>query len=166
MPKCRGRRRAVGTRAPILARGETESALITGPRARPVCLWGGLKIVDDVTREPSRHSLHVDLRSSGGPRADRSDQPSWQARHDRFGPPGRISPRRDTCLVEELSCRVTLHRAGKADAEWLRREVQQPGDELLNEPMLRARPRRCVIANWRQDFNTAHRISRPDTRPS
>lgn len=60
--------------------------------------------------------------------------------HVRFGPRHRVHLERDPCLVEGSLRRVALHRARKADAERLHRELQQQNARCTPE----REPRRLV----------------------
>ena len=159
--KRRARRRAVGTRAPILV------------EARPNARWSldfvhdqfacgrrfrVLNIVDDVTRECL---AAIPDTSISGRRVARelteSDQPSRQAGHDRFGPRHRVHLERHPCMVEGSSRRVALHRAGKADAKWLCRELQRPDARRAPERELVLRPGSRPQRHRRMEAGLQHR---------
>jgi putative transposase len=85
--KRRGRRKAVGSRAPILVEAKPNARwsldfvhdqLACGRRFRI------LNIVDDVTRECLAAIPDTDLRHTRYPRAQRSHREAWQAADDRF----------------------------------------------------------------------------------
>ena len=121
--KRRARRRAVGTRAPILVEARPNARwsldfvhdqFASGRRFRI------LNIVDDVTRECLAAIPDPSIPGrAGGPRTDGVDRSPRQARHDRLGQRHRVHLQRDADLVGGPPDRLALHRPGKADAERL-----------------------------------------------
>ncbi len=125
--KRRARRKAVGTRAPILV------------EARPNARWSldfvhdqfangrRFRIVDDVTKECLSAIPETSISGAArGPRTDGNRPAMRQARNDRVRPWHRIHLQRHARLVQGRSHRLALHRTEKADAERLRREFQWP----------------------------------------
>jgi putative transposase len=122
MRKRRARRRAVGTRAPILV------------EARPNARWSLdfvhdqfangrrfriLNIVDDVTRECLAAIPDTSIPRRRVARADGTHRSARQARDDRLGQRHRVHLQCHVDLVGGQPDRLALHRAGKADAERL-----------------------------------------------
>ena len=145
--KRRARRRAVGTRAPILV------------EARPNARWSLdfvhdqfacgrrfriLNIVDDVTRECL---AAIPDTSISGRRVAREltalIESARQAGHDRLRQRHRVHLERHAGLVGGPQDRLALHRAGQADAERLLRKLQRPdaGRASQRNPVLRPRSR-------------------------
>lgn len=119
--KRRARRRAVGTRAPILVEARPNARwsldfvhdqFASGRRFRI------LNIVDDVTRECLAAIPDTSI-PAGGARTDDADRSSRQAWHDRLGQRHRVHLQRHAELVGGPPDRLALHRTGKADAERL-----------------------------------------------
>jgi transposase InsO family protein len=124
------RRRAVGTRAPIIVEAKVNARwsldfvhdqFACGRRFRI------LNIVDDVTRECL---AAVPDTSISGRRVARELDTVIRRRGkpgiDRVGPRNRTHVERDPHLVEREPHRMALHCAGQADAERLLRVVQRP----------------------------------------
>ncbi len=158
--KRRARRKAVGTRAPILVEAKPNARWSTdfvhdqfanGRRFRI------LNIVDDVTKQCLGAPGHVDLRPARGTRADRTYRAAWQA--------GMIVSDHGT----EYTCNAMLAWCRDNDVDW---HFIAPGkpmqngfvesfngrmrDELLNETLFfDLDDARAKIAAWVLDFNTA-----------
>ena len=124
------RRRAVGTRAPILVEAEANARwsldfvhdqFACGRRFRV------LNIVDDVTREclAAVPDTSISGRRVARELADMVRE-ARQARHDRVGSRHRVHLERDPRLGEGCGRRMARHRAWKAHAERLLRELQWP----------------------------------------
>jgi putative transposase len=120
--KRRARRRAVGTRAPILVEARPDARwsldfvhdqFANGRRFRT------LNIVDDVTRECPAAIPDTSIPDGGWRATDGADRSPRQAWHDRLGQRHRVHPQRDADLVGGPPDRLALHCAGKADAERL-----------------------------------------------
>ncbi len=130
MRKRRARRRAVGTRAPILVEAKAERALVARLRPRPVRLRPALPHPQHRRRRDARmpggDPRHLDLGPAGGARTDDADRAARQAGHDRLRQRHRVHLERHAGLGEGSSGRLALHRAGQADAERLLRELQRP----------------------------------------
>ncbi len=142
--KRKARRKAVGTRAPILV------------EARPNARWSldfvhdqfdcgrrfrVLNIVDDVTRECL---AAIPDTSISGRRVARE----LAALIERRGKPGMIVSDNGT----ELTSNAILTFAADRDIEWFNGRMR---DELLNETMFRNLAHaRIVIAAWAADYNT------------
>ncbi|ESZ68716.1 transposase IS511 [Mesorhizobium sp. L103C105A0] len=150
--KRRARRRAVGTRAPILVEAKPNARwsldfvhdqFACGRRFRV------LNIVDDVTRECL------------------ADRPPRQARHDRIRPRRRVHLERHSRLGEGSSGGMALHRAGQADAERLVESFNgRMRDELLNESLFFGLDHAgSAVAEWRRTSTPPGHIPRSDTRP-
>jgi putative transposase len=128
--KRRARRKAVGTRAPILVEAKPNARwsldfvhdqFANGRRFRI------LNIVDDVTKEclgaiPDTSIFGTARR----PRTDGDRRTTRQARNDRVRPWHRVHLQRHAGLEQGHGHRLALHRAGKTDAERLHRELQWP----------------------------------------
>ena len=123
--KRKARRRAVGTRTPILVEAKVNARwsldfvhdqFALGRRFRI------LNIVDDVTRECL---AAIPDTSISGKRVAREltalIDARWQAWHDRFRQRHRVHLERDPELGKRSSGRMALHRAGQTDAERLHR---------------------------------------------
>ena len=146
--KRRARRRAVGTRAPILVEAKANARwsldfvhdqFACGRRFRI------LNIVDDVTRECL---AAIPDTSISGRRVARElttlIETPRQAGDDRLRQRHRVHLERHPRLGEGSSGRMALHRAGQADAERLRRELQRPDARRASQrdpvPRSRSRP--------------------------
>ena len=158
--KRRARRRAVGTRAPILVEAKAECALVldfvhdqfaSGRRFRI------LNIVDDVTRECL---AAIPDTSISGRRVARE----LTTLIERRGKPGMIVSDNGTEFTsnamlswcERQQDRLALHRAGQADAERLLRELQRPHARRAaqRDAVLRPRPRAGRRSRaWVSDYN-------------
>ena len=126
-----GRKRALGTRAPMtIPQGRNlrwsidfvADTLVNGRRFRI------LTLVDDFTRECL--GLVVDI-SLTGLRVVRELDRIAELRgllslHDCERQRHRADLERDLALATRPRCRMALHCPGQADAEWLRRELQRP----------------------------------------
>ena len=145
--KRRARRRAVGTRAPILVEAAANARwsldfvhdqFACGRRFRI------LNIVDDVTRECL---AAIPDTSISGRRVAReltaSDRAARQAGHDRFRQRDRVHLERHARLGAGQQDRLAFHRAGKADAERLLRELQRPHARRASQREPVPRPRPC-----------------------
>jgi transposase InsO family protein len=144
VPKRRARRRAVGTRAPILL-GARPNARWSLDFVHVACGWRFrvLNIVDEVTRECL---AAIPDTSISGRRVARelTDLISRRGKSDMIVSEhgDRVHLQRHPCLVEGSPCRMALHRAGQADAKRLCRILQRPdaGRTAEREPVLRHRP--------------------------
>jgi transposase InsO family protein len=128
--KRRARRRAIGTRAPILVEAKVNARwsldfihdqLVHGRRFRI------LNIVDDVTRECL---TAIPDTSISGKRVARelttNRQRARQTADDRVRQRHRVHVQRHAELGKGSRRRLALHRAGQADAERLHRVLQRP----------------------------------------
>jgi putative transposase len=132
--KRRTRRKAVGTRAPILVEARANARwsidfvhdqFADGRRFRI------LNIVDDVTKECLGALPDTSISGRRVAReltaiVERRGKPGLipdQVRDQR--PRHRVHLQRAARLVQGQPCRLALHRTGKADAERLRRELQR-----------------------------------------
>lgn len=87
-----------------------------------------LNIVDDVTKKCLGAIPETSISGAArDPRTDGNHRATRQARNDRVRPWHRVHLQRYARLVQGRSHRLALHRAGKADAERLRREVSTAG---------------------------------------
>ena len=154
----RSRRRAVGTRAPapVLALPNQRWSLdfvhdqmASGRRFRV------LNVVDDVTRECLAAVPDTSISGRRVVRELTADRTAWQARHDRQRQWDRTHQQRRVGMVRRDRRGAALHRARKADAEWLCRESTiRMRDELLNETLFMSMAHAHVeIAAWVDDYN-------------
>ena len=161
-----GRKRAVGTRAPLavpLRPNERWSLdfvsdqLACGRRLRI------LTVVDDRTREvPGAGRRHLALRRAGCPRARPARCRTRPADDDRQRQRHRADRERDPLTGRRASGRLALHCARKADPERLHRELQRPPARRALErgPVPLAPHARAVLAAWRADYKTTRPHSR------
>jgi putative transposase len=157
--KRRARRKAAGTRAPIVV------------EARPNARWSLDFVHDQVRQRPAlphpqhrrrRHqgmpggrSGDVDLGAARGARTDGNRRVKREVRNDRVRPWQRVHLQRNARREQGHSHRLALYRAAKNDAERLHREFQWPdGDKLLNETLFfDLDDARAKITNWVADYN-------------
>jgi putative transposase len=120
--KRRSRRRAVGTRAPIVVEAAANARwsldfvhdqFAFGRRFRI------LNIVDDVTRECLAAIPDTSISGRRVAGTDGVDQTARQARHDRVRQWDRVHLERHVRLGAGQQGRLAFHCARKADAEWL-----------------------------------------------
>ena len=149
--KRRGRKKATGTRAPLLIRGgHAERALVgrfcprsVRPRSADPDLQRHRRRDEGM---PRRRGRHLDLWPACRPGTDGADRPAWQARPDRQRSRHRVHLERDAGLERRCRRALALHRPGQTDARHGICEAfnSKMRDELLNETLffgLRARPR-------------------------
>jgi len=127
--KRRVRRRAVGTRAPILVEAKVNARWsldfvhdqLAGrtPVPHPQC--GRRRD----PRVPGRDRRHLDLGSASGAGSDEADQAARTARHDCQRQRHGVHLHRHPGLGRGPARRLALHRARQADTEWVRRVVQR-----------------------------------------
>ena len=160
--KRRARRRAVGSRAPILVEPKPNARwsvdfvhdqLACGRRFRI------LNIVDDVTRECL---AAIPGTSISGRRVARGtdgvDQTARQARHDRLGQWDRVHLERHVRLGAGQQGRLAFHRARKADAERLLRGISTGAcatSSSTRSLFLDLDHARTKITNWVDDYQPA-----------
>jgi hypothetical protein len=130
LSKRKARRRAVGTRTPILVEAKVNARwsldfvhdqFAQGRRFRI------LNIVDDVTRECLAAIPDTSISGKTGcTRAYGSHRCAWQASDDRFGQRHRVHLERHPRLGKGSSGGMALHRIRQADAERLYRIFQRP----------------------------------------
>ena len=125
-----GRKRALGTRAPMTIPQDRNlrwsldfvaDTLVSGRRFRI------LTLVDDFTRECL--GLVVDTSLTGlrvARELDRIAELAQLSLHDRQRQRHRADLKRHPGVAAGARRRMALHRAGQTDAEWLRRELQRP----------------------------------------
>ena len=155
-----GRKRALGTRAPMaMPQGPNQrwsldfvsDTLTDGRRFRI------LAVVDDFTRECL--ALVADTSLSGvrvGRELDAVIARRGKPPDDRQRQRHRADQHGDPALVAGDADRMALHRAGQADPERLHRELQRRlRDELLNETLfISLAQAREALAAWKDDYNT------------
>ena len=128
--KRRARRKAVGTRAPILVEAKPNARWSTRLRPRPVRQRPALPHPEHRRRRhqgvPGRDPGHLDLGPARGARTDDDHRATRQAGHDRFRPRHRVHLQRHARLVRgqrhrtgtssrrESRCRTASSRASTA----------------------------------------------------
>lgn len=124
-----GRKRALGTRAPMaIPQGANQrwsldfvsDTLTDGRRFRILC------VIDDFSRECL--ATVIDNSISGeriGRELDIIAEHRGYPLHDRVGQRHRVDLERHPGVAGRSACRMALHRARQADAEWLRGKLQR-----------------------------------------
>ena len=126
----RCRKRAVGTRAPIVVEARpnarwsldfVHNQMASGQRFRV------LNVIDYVTkRVPRGHPRHVDLSQPGRPRTGDARRQVREAEVHRQRQRNRVHLECHPAVGEADRCRVALHRAGAPHAERHLRGIQRP----------------------------------------
>lgn len=132
-----GRKRALGTRAPMtISQGATSAGRWTSCLMRSPLAGGSASsrwsMTSPVNVSPSSPTLRS--RDAGCPRARLGDRETDTPGHDRQRQRHRVYQHGDPALVEGARRRVALHRPGQTAAEWVHRELHaRLRDECLNE---------------------------------
>ena len=174
MRKRGGRKRALGTRAPMaIPQGRNQrwsldfvsDTLVSGRRFRM------LTVVDDFSRECVAWSWTPRSPASVSPAnwigsLKCGASPAWWS-----ATTAPSSPRAPSWPGRKSGRGMALHRTGQADAEWLHRELQWPAARRVPQrASVRQPPRgREIIEEWRTDYNTNSDRTRASTgshRPS
>ena len=125
----RGRKRATGTRAPLLVETKPNARWSIDFVPRPVRLgrrFRILNVIDDVTKECLATIPDTSISGRRVARELADDHPpTGQARPHRLGSRNRVHLQRDARLDADRWRRLALHRAGQADAERHLRSLQR-----------------------------------------
>ena len=155
-----GRKRALGTRAPMTIPQDRNlrwsldfvaDALVSGRRFRI------LTLVDDFTRECL--GLVVDTSLTGFARCPRtrSDRRTTQlSMHDRQRQRHRADLKRHSRLAAGTRRRVALYCAGQTDAEWVYRKLQRPTARRVSERTLVHQPQGGAPDHRRMEDRLQH----------
>ena len=155
-----GRKRALGTRAPMaVPQGRNlrwsldfvADTLMSGRRFRI------LTLVDDFTRECL--ALVVDTSLTGlrvVRELDRIAELTQLSLHDRQRQRHRAHLKRHSGLATGARCRMALHCTGQTDAEWLRRELQRPTARRVPQRAPVRQPQRRTPDHRRMEDRLQH----------